>query len=78
MLSDYIPNPTFEVVAAPGTHGDLGIAPNNREGKKLRELTGKPAAPAKLPEWRPRAKGRHKVMNAAGHPRRAGLPDAGF
>jgi len=40
-ISDYIPNPTFDVVARPGTHNDFfkGINP---EGKTLRELTGEP------------------------------------
>jgi len=38
-LSEYIPNPTFDVVAAPGTH-ELWFRANNKEGKTLRELTG--------------------------------------
>jgi predicted TIM-barrel fold metal-dependent hydrolase len=40
-LSDYIPNPTFEVVAAPGSH-EPWFRANNVEGKTLRELTGDP------------------------------------
>jgi predicted TIM-barrel fold metal-dependent hydrolase len=40
-LSDYIPNPTFEVVAAPGSH-EPWFRANNVEGKSLRELTGDP------------------------------------
>ena len=40
-LSDFIPNPTFEVVAAPGAHMAF-FSGDNPEGKTLRELTGKP------------------------------------
>jgi len=42
VLSDYIPNPTFEVVAAPGSHEQWYRA-NNPEGLSLREMAGKPA-----------------------------------
>ena len=38
-LSDYIPNPTFEVVAAPGSH-ELWYRGENKDGLTLRELTG--------------------------------------
>lgn len=38
-LSEYIPNPTFDVVAAPGSH-ELWYRAENWEGKSLRELTG--------------------------------------
>lgn len=38
-LSDYIPNPTFDVVAAPGAH-ELWYRAENWDGKSLRELTG--------------------------------------
>lgn len=41
MLSDYIPNPTFEVVAAPGVH-EKWYRGQNPEGLSLREVTGKP------------------------------------
>ena len=41
VISDYIPNPTFEVVARPGAFADY-FAGNNPEGKSLRELAGKP------------------------------------
>lgn len=37
-ISEYIPNPTFEVVAAPGCHEEY-YRGNNPEGKSLRELT---------------------------------------
>ncbi len=40
-ISDYIPNPTFEVVARPGAFADY-FGGNNPEGKSLREITGKP------------------------------------
>ena len=40
-VSDYIPNPTFEVVARPGATMDF-YSGNNPEGKSLREIMGKP------------------------------------
>ncbi len=40
-ISEYIPNPTFEVVARPGAHEDF-YKHGNPEGKSLRELTGEP------------------------------------
>jgi predicted TIM-barrel fold metal-dependent hydrolase len=40
-ITDYMPNPTFERVAAPGAHMAYYSA-NNREGKTLREMTGQP------------------------------------
>ncbi len=44
MVSDFIPNPTFEVVARPGSH-EAYYRSQNPEGKSLRELTGKPITP---------------------------------
>ena len=44
MVSDFIPNPTFEVVARPGAH-EAYYRSANTEGKTLRELTGKPITP---------------------------------
>lgn len=41
MLSDYIPNPTFEMVAAPGSH-EMWYRGENPEGLSLREATGDP------------------------------------
>ncbi|HMD45239.1 MAG TPA: amidohydrolase family protein [Acidimicrobiales bacterium] len=41
VISDYIPNPTFEVVARPGAHKAY-FSGTNTEGKTLRELTGEP------------------------------------
>lgn len=40
-ISEYIPNPTFEVVAAPGVH-EKWYRGKNQEGLSLREMTGKP------------------------------------
>src|SRR6266581_2852694 len=41
VLTEFIPNPTFEVVARPGAHMAF-YAGDNPEGKSLRELTGEP------------------------------------
>jgi predicted TIM-barrel fold metal-dependent hydrolase len=41
VLTEFIPNPTFEVVARPGAHMAF-YSGENSEGKTLRELTGKP------------------------------------
>jgi predicted TIM-barrel fold metal-dependent hydrolase len=41
VISEYIPNPTFEVLAAPGRH-EKWFRARNPEGLTLRELTGKP------------------------------------
>lgn len=40
-ISEYIPNPTFEVVAAPGSH-EIWYRGQNTEGLSLRELSGDP------------------------------------
>jgi predicted TIM-barrel fold metal-dependent hydrolase len=40
-ISNYMPNPTFDRVAAPGSHVDY-YAGTNTEGKTLREMTGDP------------------------------------
>jgi predicted TIM-barrel fold metal-dependent hydrolase len=40
-ISSYIPNPTFEVVSAPGAHVDY-YRNHNPEGRTLREIGGKP------------------------------------
>lgn len=39
-ISDYIPNPTFEVVAAPGAH-EAWYRGDNPEGLSFRQITGK-------------------------------------
>src|SRR5215469_8038317 len=41
VLTEFIPNPTFEVVAAPGAHMSF-YGGENPEGRTLRELTGRP------------------------------------
>jgi predicted TIM-barrel fold metal-dependent hydrolase len=41
MLSDYIPNPTFEVVARPGSFAEY-FGGKNTAGRSLREVSGKP------------------------------------
>jgi predicted TIM-barrel fold metal-dependent hydrolase len=41
VISEYVPNPTFEVLAAPGRH-EKWYRAQNHEGLTLRELTGKP------------------------------------
>ena len=38
-ITDYMPNPTFEKVAAPGAHVDF-YRGTNTEGKSLREMSG--------------------------------------
>src|SRR5690606_14702583 len=40
-ITDYIPNPTFEVVAAPGAH-EVWYRGENKEGLTFREITGTP------------------------------------
>jgi predicted TIM-barrel fold metal-dependent hydrolase len=40
-ISEYIPNPTFEVIARPGAHEEF-YKRGNPEGKSMRELTGEP------------------------------------
>lgn len=42
-ITEYIPNPTFDVVAAPGAHEQF-YSGQNPEGLTLRELSGKPIA----------------------------------
>ena len=59
MLSDYIPNPTFAVVAPPGAH-EKWFRGTNTEGLTLRELSGKPIRQPL--EWRT-GDGRLAVMD---------------
>ena len=42
-ITEFIPNPTFEVIARPGSHMAF-YAGDNPDGKSLRELTGEPMA----------------------------------
>ena len=53
-ISDYIPNPTFEVVAAPGAQEEY-FRHGNPEGKSRREIMGKPIRA--LPAFRDPAPG---------------------
>lgn len=48
MLSEFIPNPTFAVVAAPGSH-EPWFRGENTEGLSRREIQGKPIRPPQ--EW---------------------------
>lgn len=64
-ISDYIPNPTFDVVARPGTQEDY-FRDGNPEGKNRREIFGEPVRsidafrePASRGE---RAPGRHALL----------------
>lgn len=43
-ITEYMPNPTFEVVAAPGSHEKF-YSGENSEGLTLREMSGKPISP---------------------------------
>ena len=47
LISEYIPNPTFEVVAPPGAQEQY-YREGNPEGKSLREIFG---TPMKCPDW---------------------------
>lgn len=62
MLSEYIPNPTFAVVAAPGSHVAWYRA-ENPEGRTLREIGGKPIRPPD--DWRTGA-GRIALLDEQG------------
>lgn len=62
VLSEYIPNPTFEVVAGPGTH-EKWYRAENPEGLTMREMTGKVVRPP--PEWRS-GDGRLGIMDQQG------------
>jgi predicted TIM-barrel fold metal-dependent hydrolase len=61
-ISEYIPNPTFEVVAAPGSH-ELWYRGQNKDGLSLRELSGDPLAAQ--PEFRNGAS-RMKLLDEQG------------
>jgi predicted TIM-barrel fold metal-dependent hydrolase len=61
-ISEYIPNPTFSVVAAPGAQEDY-FRNGNPEGKSRREIMGKPIrSPAAFSEPGPRL----ELMNELG------------
>jgi predicted TIM-barrel fold metal-dependent hydrolase len=58
-ISDYIPNPTFEVVARPGAQEEY-YRKGNPDGKSRREIFGKPVS--SIPAWREPA-ARLKLMD---------------
>lgn len=62
VISEYIPNPTFEVVAAPGAHEKL-YRHGNPDGKTLRELTGEPI---RCPDWARQPKSRLAKLDELG------------
>jgi predicted TIM-barrel fold metal-dependent hydrolase len=62
VISDYIPNPTFEVVAAPGAQEEY-FRTGNQDGKSYREILGKPIRA--LPAFRDPAE-RIKTMDEQG------------
>ena len=49
VITDYIPNPDFAVVASPGAH-EKWYRGQNTEGLSMRELSGKPLSPPE--QWR--------------------------
>ncbi|WP_026311088.1 amidohydrolase family protein [Parafrankia elaeagni] len=61
-ISEYIPNPTFEVVARPGAQEDF-FRLGNPEGKSYREIIGKPMR--SIPAFR-EPKSRLELMNEQG------------
>lgn len=61
-LSEYIPNPTFTVVSAPGAH-EIWYRAENTQGLTLRELSGASVSPK--PEWRV-GEGRLDTLDAQG------------
>jgi hypothetical protein len=77
VISDFIPNPTFERVAAPGAHEKF-FAGDNSEGLTLREMQGKaieaPAA-ARNPDDRIKELDKQGVAEALNYPTLASLVD---
>ena len=61
-LSEYIPNPTFEVVAPPGAQEDF-YRRGNPDGKSLREIFG---TPIPCPEWARTAEARLPHLDELG------------
>ena len=61
-ISEYIPNPTFEVVAPPGAQEEY-YRHGNPEGKTLREIFGKPI---RCPDWARNAKARLPHLDELG------------
>ena len=61
-ISEYIPNPTFEVVAPPGAQEDF-YRRGNPDGKSLREIFGKPIP---CPDWARTAEARLPHLDELG------------
>ena len=61
-ISEYIPNPTFEVVARPGAQEEF-YRTGNPEGKSLREIFGEPM---KCPSWARTAEDRLPELDRLG------------
>jgi len=61
-LSDYIPNPTFEVVAAPGCHVDY-YRGKNPDGKSMRELS---VIEKSKPEYQYKTAARYDLLKEQG------------
>jgi len=61
-ISEYIPNPTFEVVAPPGAQEDF-YRRGNPDGKSLREIFG---TPIPCPEWARTAEARLPHLDELG------------
>ena len=62
LISEYIPNPTFEVVAAPGAQEEY-YRKGNPDGKSLREIFGKPI---RCPDWARNAEARLPHLDELG------------
>ena len=62
VISEYIPNPTFEVVAPPGAQEEY-YRHGNPDGKSLREIFGKPI---RCPEWARNAEARLPHLDELG------------
>ena len=62
LISEYIPNPTFEVVAPPGAQEEY-YRHGNPEGKSLREIFGKPI---RCPDWARNAQARLPHLDELG------------
>ena len=72
-ISEYIPNPTFDVVARPGAQEEY-FRNGNPEGKSYREIIGEPMKC--IPAFRVPAP-RVELMDELGVDQHADVPDAG-
>ena len=79
-LSEYIPNPTFAVVAAPGVH-EKWYRAENFEGLSMREMSGAPITPReewRVGEGRIRSLDQHGIHAALVFPTLASVVEARF